>query len=96
MLAEHTHPDVVLLDVKLPHMNGIAAAREICSKDRNVGVLFVSVYVDEEYVSEAFKAGARGYVVADSAQNDLIRAIRVIARGDKFLSPSITFRLPGF
>jgi len=93
VLAEHTHPEVVLLDVKLPLMNGLVAAREISSKDRNVGIIFVSVHVDEEYVAEAFKAGARGYVLADSAQSDLIRAIRVVARGDRFLSPSITSQL---
>jgi DNA-binding NarL/FixJ family response regulator len=93
VLAEHTHPDVVLLDINLPHINGIAIAREIRSKDRHIGLIFVSVHVDEEYVSEAFKAGARGYVLADSAQSDLIHAIRVIARGDRFLSPSITSQL---
>lgn len=93
VLAEHTHPEVVLLDVKLPYVNGIVAAREICSKDRKVGIIFVSVHVDEEYVAEAFKAGARGYVLADSAQSDLIRAIRVVARGNRFLSPSITTQL---
>jgi DNA-binding NarL/FixJ family response regulator len=93
VLAEHTHPDIVLLDINLPHINGIATSREICSRDRNVGIIFVSVHVDEEYVSEAFKAGARGYVLADSAQSDLIPAIRVVARGDRFLSPSITSQL---
>ncbi len=93
VLAEHTHPEVVLLDIKLPDINGIVAAREICSKDSNVGIVFVTAHVDQEYVSEAFKAGARGYVIADSVQSDLIRAIRVVARGDKFLSPSITSQL---
>lgn len=93
VLAEHTHPDVVLLDIKLPQMSGIVAAREISSKQRNVGIIFVTVHVDEEYVAEAWKAGARGYVPADSAQSDLIRAIRVVARGDRFLSPSITSQL---
>ncbi len=93
VLAEHTHPDVVLLDVKLPDLNGIVAAREIRSKDGNVGIIFVTVHVDEEYVAEAFKAGTRGYVLADSAQSDLTRAIRVIARGGRFLSASITSQL---
>ncbi len=93
VLAEHTHPDVVLLDVKLPHISGIAAAREICFKDRSVGIVFVTVHVDEEYVTEAFKAGARGYGIADSAQSDLIRAVQVIAKGHRFLSPSITSQL---
>ncbi len=93
VLAEHSHPDIVLLDVKLPHLNGIAAAREICSKDRDIGIVFVSAQVDEEYVSEALKAGARAYVVADAVQNDLVRAIRVVTRGDRFLSPSIASQI---
>ncbi len=95
LLADHTHPDIILLDVNLPHINGIAAAREICSKDSKPGIIFVTEHLDQEYVSEAFKAGARGYVLADSAQSDLIRAIQVVATGGRFLSPSITSQFPG-
>jgi DNA-binding NarL/FixJ family response regulator len=93
VLAEHSYPDIVLLDITLPQLNGIAAAREICSKNTSAGIVFVSTHVDEEYVSEALKAGARGYVVADSVQTDLNRAIQVVARGDRFLSPSIAAQL---
>lgn len=93
VLAEHIHPDVVLLDMQLPRMNGIIAAREILSKDKNVGIIFVTVHTDQEYVSEAFKAGARGYVLADSAPNDLFRSIQVVARGNWFLSSRITSQL---
>ncbi len=93
VLAEHTHPDIALLDIKLRHLNGIIAAREICSKDKNVRIVFVTAHMDEEYVSEAFKAGAGGYVLAGSVQTDLIRAIRVVARGDRFLSAAITSHL---
>ncbi len=90
LLAEHTHPDIVLLDVQLPQISGIAAAREICSKNNKPGIIFISEHLDEEYVSEAFKAGARGYVLADSAQSDLIHAIGVVASGSRFVSPSIS------
>ncbi len=93
ILAEHTHPEIVLLDVHLPRINGMVAAREISSKDGNAGILFVTVDVDEGYVTEALKVGARGYVLADSAPNDLADAIRVVARGGSFLSPSITSQL---
>lgn len=90
MLAEYIHPDIVLLDVTLPDTNGIMSAREISSKDKQVGIIFVTAHADEVYVVQAFKAGARGYVLADWAQNDLVRAIRVIEKGDRFLSASIT------
>ncbi len=95
VLAEYKRPHVILLDVKLPHLSGIAAARQITSKSQDAGIVFLTEHIDEEYVSEAFKAGARGYVRADSAQNDLIRAIRVVAGGGTFLSPSITSQLLG-
>lgn len=93
ILAEYKRPDIVLLDVKLPHVSGIAAARQITLKSRDAGIVFLTEHIDEEYVSQAFKAGARGYVLADSAQSDLILAIRVVARGDNFLSPSISSQL---
>lgn len=92
-LTGYRHPTVVLLDVKLPYTNGIMTAREISSNTHGTGVVFVSEHVDEEYVVEAFKAGARGYVLADSVQTDLIRAIRVVAKGGRFLSPGITSQL---
>jgi DNA-binding NarL/FixJ family response regulator len=93
-LTEYRHPDVVLLDVQLSHTTGMLAAREISAKAQNVGIVFLSEHADEEYVTEAFKAGARGYVLADSAQNDLIRAIQVVTAGDRFLSPSIALSTP--
>ena len=88
-LTEYQRPDVVLLDVKLPHMTGMRTAREITAKAAGIGVIFVSEHVDEEYVTEAFKAGARGYVRADSVQTDLIRAIGVVGRGGRFVSAGV-------
>jgi DNA-binding NarL/FixJ family response regulator len=92
-LAHRGQPDVVLLDVKLTHITGVMAAREIAMKAPQAGVVFVSSQSDEEYISEAFKAGARAYVLAESAQTDLIRSIRVAAKGGRFLSPSIASKL---
>jgi two-component system, NarL family, response regulator LiaR len=88
-LAEYRHPDVVLLDIQLPPLNGISTAREIASKRRGFGIIFVTVLTDQEYVSEALRAGARGYVLEDAASTDLFRAIRVVAGGGCFLSPEI-------
>jgi DNA-binding NarL/FixJ family response regulator len=93
MLAEYRRPDIVLLDIKLPQMNGIAAAREIASKKPGVGIIFVTALSDQEYVSEAFRAGARGYVWGDAVQSDLVSAIHVLARGGNFLSPAISAKL---
>jgi two-component system, NarL family, response regulator NreC len=92
VLAEYKHPDIVLLDVQLSQINGIAAAREISSKNPSSGIIFVSSLGDEEYVSEALKAGARGYVLEDAVQIDLADAIRVVAGGGTFLSPAISSR----
>jgi DNA-binding NarL/FixJ family response regulator len=93
-LTEYRHPDVVLLDVQVPHLTGMLATREISAKAENVGVVFISEHVDEEYVTEAFKAGARGYVLADTAQTDLIPAIQIVATGGRFLSPGISLSAP--
>lgn len=92
-LAEYLYPNVVILDVKLPDRTGIMAAREISAKFRKIGVIFVSAHIDEEYVAEAYKAGARGYVLADCVQTDLIPAIRLVAEGARFLSPAFASQL---
>lgn len=93
VLAEYRRPEIVLLDIKLPQPGGIAVAREISSKNPGLGIIFVTALADQEYVSEAFKAGARGYVLEDSAQTDLISAVHVVAGGGSFLSPSISAKL---
>ena len=93
VLAEYKRPHVVLLDIQFSHATGIMAAREISLKAEDVRIVFVSAHADEEYVSEGFKAGARGYVLADSVQTDLTRAIRVVANGGRFLSPRVSSKL---
>ncbi|HEY6990037.1 MAG TPA: response regulator transcription factor [Bryobacteraceae bacterium] len=93
-LAEYRRPDVVLLDVQLPPVNGIATARDILSKRAECGIVFVTILTDQEYVSEALKAGARGYVLEDAAPVDLFEAVRVVAGGGSFLSPAISEKMP--
>jgi DNA-binding NarL/FixJ family response regulator len=92
-LAEYRRPDVVLLDVQLPPVNGISTAREMTSKKRGFGIIFVTVLTDQEYVSEALRAGARGYVREDAASTDLFPAVRAVAGGGSFLSPAIGQKL---
>lgn len=93
VLADYRRPDVVLLDIHLPLVNGISAATEILSRSPQPGIIMVSVLADEEYVVEAFKAGARGYVRADTAQTDLVPAVRALIQGNSYVSPSITSQL---
>jgi DNA-binding NarL/FixJ family response regulator len=90
ILAEYCSPDIVVMDVKFAQPTGIGAARMIASKLSNAGIIFVGVDADAEYVSEAFKAGARGYVLADSAPSELLPAIEVVADGGCFLSATLS------
>jgi DNA-binding NarL/FixJ family response regulator len=90
VLAEYRRPDVVVLDMSLSQLNAIATARELSSKMPGLAIIFVTALGDQEYVSEAFKAGARGFVLGDVVQTDLITAIRVVAGGGRFLSPGIS------
>ncbi|MDQ2844390.1 MAG: response regulator transcription factor [Acidobacteriota bacterium] len=93
VLSEYLNPDITLLNVKLPHVAGIPAAREISAKGPNPKTIFVSALTDEGYVYEAFKAGARGYVLGDEAQADLVTGVLVVAKGGVFLSPLISSHL---
>jgi DNA-binding NarL/FixJ family response regulator len=94
-LVEYRRPDIVVLDVQLPPLNGITTARDILSKRRECGIVFVTVLTDQEYVSEALSAGARGYVLEDAAPADLFRAVQVVSGGGNFLSPAISQKLMG-
>lgn len=93
VLSEYRQPDVALLDMNLPLLNGIAVARELLARARPTEMVFVTSQIDEAYVHEAFKAGARGYVDADHSATDLIRAVRLVANGRFFLSPTIVSHL---
>jgi len=93
VLSDYRRPDVVLLDIHLPMVSGLSAAIEISARNPKAGIVMVSELADEEYVVEAFKAGARGYVRADTSQTDLVNAVRSVANGECYLSPSITSQL---
>ncbi len=87
--VEQHCPDIVIMDVSMPGMNGIAATRRISTSHPNVKVLFLSMHQDRRFVLEALRAGAAGYVLKESALEELITAIRRIAAGDTYLSPGI-------
>lgn len=88
-LVTRERPDVAVVDVAMPALNGIEAARRIVRDLPAVKVLVLSMYTGEEYVREALAAGASGYLVKDSAADELVEAIRVVARGERFLSPAV-------
>lgn len=89
-LAEQTEPDVVVMDVAMPVLNGIEAARQICAKLPKTSIVFLSMHSDEAYVLKALKVGARGYLLKDSAESDLITAIRAVQGGKAFFSPAVS------
>ena len=88
-LAASVHPGVAVLDIGMPLLNGIEATRQIVTADPAVAVVVLSMHSDETYVLRALKAGAKGYLLKNSAEADLIQAVRAVAEGKSFFSPAI-------
>lgn len=89
-LAEELKPDVIVMDIGMPNLNGIDATAQIVKRDARAGVIILSVHSDETYILRALTAGAKGYLLKDSADNDLVRAVQAVAQGRPFFSPAIT------
>jgi DNA-binding NarL/FixJ family response regulator len=87
------HPDVVLMDVRMPQMNGIEATRALQQVQRPPTVLVLTTFDLDEYVFDALEAGASGFLLKDVTREDLVRAVRVVAAGEALLAPSVTRRL---
>jgi DNA-binding NarL/FixJ family response regulator len=85
-----TRPDVVVLDVAMPRLNGIEAAQRINEQLPQTAIVILSMHSDEGYVLRALKAGAKGYLLKDSAESDLVKAIQVVSDGKAFFSPEIS------
>jgi DNA-binding NarL/FixJ family response regulator len=86
-------PDVVLMDVRMPDLDGIAATRELSRADSRTKILILTIFEEDDYVFGALRAGASGFLVKRTRPEDLIAAVHTIARGDSLLSPSVTRRV---
>ncbi len=89
-LVESLKPDVVVMDIGMPNLNGIEAARQITASRPDTAVVILSMHADEGYVLRALKAGARAYLLKDSATTDLVQAIRAVVEGKSFFSPAVS------
>ncbi|HNY39364.1 MAG TPA: response regulator transcription factor [Bryobacteraceae bacterium] len=89
-LALKHHPDVAVIDVSMPELNGIEATRRILEQCPHTRVLALSMHKDAVYVREILRAGARGYILKDSIDTEFVQAIRALARGEGYLSPAVS------
>ena len=87
--ARRLRPDVVLMDVKMPVLDGVTATALITGDDPSVNVLTLTVYRDDEYVFEAIKAGAQGYFLKNAGWEEVVRAIQVVYRGEALITPTL-------
>jgi two-component system response regulator NreC len=89
-LAQRLRPDVVVMDVALPELNGIEATRQLAKRAPNVHVLMLTMHADDVYVRQSLKAGAHGYLLKDSEDLDLIKAVKAVGAGGSFFSPAVS------
>jgi DNA-binding NarL/FixJ family response regulator len=92
-LARRLRPDVILMDVRMPVLDGVEATRVLGAEDPSIRVLILTTFDVDEYVVEALRAGASGFLLKDVRPDELVEAIRIVARGDALLAPSVTRRL---
>jgi two-component system response regulator NreC len=92
-LADTLQPDVVIMDISMPQLNGIEAAKQILKSGARVSVIMLSMHSDETYIIRALSAGVKGYLLKESAEVDLVRAVQTVAQGKPFFSPAVTSAL---
>jgi len=88
-LADELRPDLVIMDIGMPNLNGVEATAQIVKHNPNTGVIILSVHSDEEYLLRALTAGAKGYLLKESADVDLLRAVQAVAQRKSFFSPTV-------
>lgn len=95
-LAERLQPDVILMDIKMPGINGIEATREVLRASPQIGILIVTMLEDDDSVFAAMRAGARGYLLKGADQTEVLRAIRAVSNDEAIFGPGIARRIMGF
>jgi two-component system, NarL family, response regulator NreC len=88
-MSDELNPQVVVMDIAMPNLNGIEATAQILRKNPSIGVIILSMHSDEAYLVRALSAGAKGYLLKDSAESDLIHAVQAVSEGRPFFSPAI-------
>jgi two-component system, NarL family, response regulator NreC len=89
-LAEELKPDVMIMDVAMPLLNGIDAAAQVLKNDPGLGVIILTMHADEAYLLRALDVGVKGYLLKESAEQDLLRAVKTVSQRKPFFSPAIT------
>jgi len=92
-LASLVRPDVVIMDINMPKLDGVQATHEITATNADIGVIILTMYRQDQHVFEAIKAGARAYLLKDADSDELLRAIRAVAAGEALLDPAIALKM---